>query len=606
MKKFFIAGLLFLLLKPTAAYSAGDFDVSFKSIYTVSDAAATSVTHKIDLTNNQPNLFASEYSLNLAAGSIKDIAAFDSSGSLPVAIDRGENSTSIKVNLESRPVVGPGKTKTFSIKYQNNDLASHVGKILEVNTPRVINANEFDKFEVVLDVPAEFGAHSVAIPKPQSESYNAGRHVLTFTDGHTSGISAVFGTSQLFNFQIDYYLENANNAKEVQEITLIPDTPYQQVSYQKIEPLPNDYMVDNDGNWLAKYVLDGKQKITIRIEGTVETFMNPRSGTYAIDPSTNLSSAKYWQSDDKEIVELSQQLKTPKAIYDYVVGKLSYDYSKVENNGPRLGAKQVLQAPDQAICTEFTDLFIALARAAGIPARELNGFAFTQNPKLRPLSLSKDILHAWPEYWDNSLSQWIPVDPTWGDTTNGVDYFSKLDFNHVVFSIHGKSPTSPLPAGFFKTDSFQGKTVNISPTSDKIKINGGLKINFDLPSTLPSYRNYNSTLTITNQTGIAIYDLPLSIEPTQFIVNSTPPKIKYLLPFQTVEIPVILKPNSLFDATTSSLTVKIGDINQSYELSFSPPLTQNQAVFVAIGLGAVVSAVIAFLARRIYFSRPKA
>jgi len=49
---------------------------------------------------------------------------------------------------------------------------------------------------------------------------------------------------------------------------------------------------------------------------------------------------------------------------------------------------------------EFTDLFIALSRAAGIPAREINGFAYTDDIRLRPLDLVTDMLHAWPEYYD--------------------------------------------------------------------------------------------------------------------------------------------------------------------------------------------------------------
>ncbi|GAI19887.1 unnamed protein product, partial [marine sediment metagenome] len=67
-----------------------------------------------------------------------------------------------------------------------------------------------------------------------------------------------------------------------------------------------------------------------------------------------------------------------------------------------MGALKALNSKNPVVCMEFTDLFIALCRAAGIPVREVNGYAHTNNPKLRPLSLTLDVLHAWPEYYDEN------------------------------------------------------------------------------------------------------------------------------------------------------------------------------------------------------------
>ena len=39
-----------------------------------------------------------------------------------------------------------------------------------------------------------------------------------------------------------------------------------------------------------------------------------------------------------------------------------------------------------------------------------------------------------------------PVDPTWGDTTGGVDYYNFFDLNHIVFAYNGKSSEQPPPA----------------------------------------------------------------------------------------------------------------------------------------------------------------
>lgn len=53
-------------------------------------------------------------------------------------------------------------------------------------------------------------------------------------------------------------------------------------------------------------------------------------------------------------------------------------------------------------CNEHTQLYVALARAAGIPARIATGLAYVNG---------KFYYHAWPEVW---LRDWVAVDPTFG------------------------------------------------------------------------------------------------------------------------------------------------------------------------------------------------
>jgi hypothetical protein len=56
-------------------------------------------------------------------------------------------------------------------------------------------------------------------------------------------------------------------------------------------------------------------------------------------------------------------------------------------------------------CTEHSLLFVSLCRAAGVPAREVGGLAFTPGDK--PMFG----WHAWAEVHDGH--QWVSVDPTW-------------------------------------------------------------------------------------------------------------------------------------------------------------------------------------------------
>jgi hypothetical protein len=68
-------------------------------------------------------------------------------------------------------------------------------------------------------------------------------------------------------------------------------------------------------------------------------------------------------------------------------------------------------------CTEHALLFVTLARAAGIPAREVGGLAYVGGK--RPLFG----WHAWAEIHDGS--QWVTVDPTWDQVY--------VDATHIKF-----------------------------------------------------------------------------------------------------------------------------------------------------------------------------
>ncbi len=60
-------------------------------------------------------------------------------------------------------------------------------------------------------------------------------------------------------------------------------------------------------------------------------------------------------------------------------------------------------------CTEHSQLFVTLARAAGLPAREVSGFVYGGNDRTPSLGG-----HAWVEVLIDD--QWIGMDPTWEET----------------------------------------------------------------------------------------------------------------------------------------------------------------------------------------------
>jgi transglutaminase-like putative cysteine protease len=87
--------------------------------------------------------------------------------------------------------------------------------------------------------------------------------------------------------------------------------------------------------------------------------------------------------------------------------RLVYERLKKSYGTSNDRASDVLTA-GRGDCTEHTALFVALARAAGIPARAVHGLVFAEYGDAVPALY----WHAWPEI--RSAGEWIPLDPTFG------------------------------------------------------------------------------------------------------------------------------------------------------------------------------------------------
>ena len=457
---------LYLVLSTSSAKADNEFSVDANVSYNIQDSGKTIATHDVTLENNFSTLYATTYTLSLENIDTQNITAKDDKGkNIPIDVQTSNGQTSIKLTF-SDAVVGKGAKRHFSISYENGSFAVHTGEVWEITIPRLNDQNSFRSYSVTLVVPPSFGLEAYISPLPNTSNQNNGSHTYTFSKDQVTqtGITAGFGAFQVFSFNLAYHLENPLAINSETQIALPPDTAFQKIYLEKLDPKPSNVQIDTDGNWLATYKLSPRQRIDVTATGSVQIFAGYRpfpKPTNAI-LNDNLQPTNYWQANDPQIKALAAQLKTPKAIYDYVSTTLKYDFARVQPNVQRMGAVSALNNPTQAICMEYTDLFIAIARAAGIPAREINGYAYTENPQLQPLSLVADVLHAWPEYYDKEKGVWIPVDPTWGSTTGGVDFFNKLDLRHFTFVIHGKNDTKPYAPGSYKLGPNPQKDVFVS------------------------------------------------------------------------------------------------------------------------------------------------
>jgi len=554
---------------PTPVSAQQEFDTRFNSTYQISNQGITTVTHEVELTNKLSNVYAQQYTITSGSTRIKQIEAHSNTGPITTKKVTQNNQTEINLFFE-KPVTGKNQTQRFTISYINLDIATKNGRVLEVNIPRLANLNNLNHYNLSIKVPKNFDSPTYIYPPTQNISQDQLHQIIKFNKNQISskGISLLFGNHQTFDFTLRYSLHNPGVTNATAQIAIPPDTAFQQVFYHNIDPSPINIIVDPDNNWLASYKLKPKQTLIITLTGQSILYLKPTIQVPST-PDTTLKSLldqqTFWQTQDPKIIQLAQQLKTAENIYSFLVENLTYNYDRVDTlSTTRLGGLQAINNPQNAICTEFTDAFVAIARAAGIPARAHDGYAFTPNSRLRPLSLKLDVLHAWPEYYDQTLKKWIQIDPTWGNTTQGIDYFSRWDLNHFTFAIHGLDSIKPYPAGSYKLETTSGKDVNISFSHTEPK-----KINkFDVKFTssqikLPLFpQTINANLV--NRGNTAIHLPKIKAESKQYNILDITDKINTLPPFASTQIQIKVKPKSVFKST-NKLTLFINDQSFTYQ-----------------------------------------
>jgi hypothetical protein len=171
---------------------------------------------------------------------------------------------------------------------------------------------------------------------------------------------------------------------------------------------------------LAPYDLHGGRQ---RMDGDVVTVRKAIFSEYTAKiPSTEpvleryLKPAPLMESDNPEIAAAAREVIGGETNLLAAARRLS------EHLFMKLKKKNVIGVPDalttfnrgEGDCNEHTFLFVAMARALGIPSRPVAGVAYMGG---------RFYYHAWPEVF---AGMWVTVDPTWGQ--------APADVTHIRFA----------------------------------------------------------------------------------------------------------------------------------------------------------------------------
>jgi hypothetical protein len=558
MKKILIFCALFVAcVWPTQTFAADkNFSAKTDVTYSVQESGLTHVTFVTVLTNNTTKYYAPSYNLKVGFTDIANVKANQGKDTLETQVTKTDSGNTISVFF-TKKIVGKNESQQFNVSFDTLEIAQKHAEVWEINIPGFANSTDFSDFGVHMGIPSSFGKPTVI--KPQvAKNTKTGMYDFKKSDIQSAGISVTMGTSQTYSFKLTYHLKNSHLFPVRTEMALPPTTNYQEVFIDSIDEKPLNVLQDKDGNWLAQYHLLPAEAKDIVVSGKVQLNLFPKQQELLPqERDMYLSATQYWPASGN-ISDIAKSLKTPEEIYNFVVKTLRYDYSRVKDEKPRVGAAGVLQNPTSAVCLEFTDLFIALARAAGIPAREIDGFAYTENEKQRPLSLVKDILHAWPQYYDDKKQTWVMVDPTWGNTTGRIDYFNNFDLDHIAFVVKGKDSLYPIPAGGYKYSGVKtGHDIDIGFAQSVTTKVQNVKLQSKLHPWYMAGLPFSAEVTLENVGNAVIVSQPVTVESKTLMPSTQTVTFKHIPPFGSTTLPFSFDRTSFLTNQEETITISV-------------------------------------------------
>lgn len=335
-------GILIFIFSANIAWAQEEFQIDYSTTYEISSSGTTEVFHQITLANQLSKVYASSYTLGIEGKLPKSVQVSQDNEALPFEIDQSGQQTNIAISFPDQ-LVGKGKSRVFLIRYELPGAVVQNGAVWDLTIPKLASPQSINQYSLLVRVPKEFGQPAYISPKARSTRASGNFQEFTFNkeDLTKAGIVAAFGEFQVFAFTLKYHLENPNTGTAETEIALPPDTAFQRMYYQGLEPQPANIRLDEDGNWLAVYQLSGKERLDVVAQGQVQIFAKPQEQFLNITPQTAdhyLQESDYWQISNPFIQERASILTSPRDIYDFVTDHLNYNYERVQEGVDRLGA----------------------------------------------------------------------------------------------------------------------------------------------------------------------------------------------------------------------------------------------------------------------------
>ncbi|MHB1377112.1 MAG: transglutaminase-like domain-containing protein [Candidatus Humimicrobiaceae bacterium] len=261
-------------------------------------------------------------------------------------------------------------------------------------------------------------------------------------DDNNQNVSASGNEIQL-SFNMDYIFNVSGDVSNISFTAIVPkdykdrqriiNSEYSIKPERIFNDGPNSYAEFNINNPPTSFEINIMDEIILSQYG-LDTAINAGNKDFDVGDLDKYSKAeKYIESDDEDIKNIARSFKGEdvyalvQTIYNYVMDNMEWIVYVPED----VGAKAAL-IEKKGDCTSYSDLFIALLRAYGIPARMIEGYTIN--------AADLSIGHNWVEVYFNDTG-WVPFDPTFDDNNGSTSLFNNLDNIYVYFSMKRNDPT---------------------------------------------------------------------------------------------------------------------------------------------------------------------
>lgn len=551
-----------LFISPVFADSP-KFAVSQEIIYQMNQDNKTTVTENFAFTNLTSEYFPQEFKFDPGNITITNLKASDRLGPLSIS---STNSIIFKDQ-----VVSIGKILRWSLSFDTFDFVQKKGTIREINIPAPPKISGLTNLAIRLNVPRSWGQNIYIKPRPENEEY--------FWTTSTPVLAAFNSKPQVipkatYNFYLKYHLYNSRLYPAILEIALPPDTEFQRIYLNSLSVPPVNVVLDDQGNWLARYQMGPVTKLEVSASGSAEIFLTNQSPPDDLKPDAYLRPEKYWPSDDKFLKDHLGKLATPLAIYNYTIKTLAYNPDpKNERLGPRA---RLLTAKDSSMY-DFSDLFITAARIANIPARQVNGIIISR----------KNSTHVWPQYFDLESKAWTNIDPGLAKITSSLDYFQIFDLDHLAIFIKSGNKSAVLP-----------DEINITP-SDYERPSGSAQATAALsfPSSITAGFSVTGSLEITNLGPTLLNSQHVSVSSSTLKFDNQVFVTAKIPPFGRQKFSVTIKPQSFTTNVSDIITLRFGLEKHDYPVQVIPLYKNNYLVILGGLIFFGILSIIAQIAR---------
>jgi hypothetical protein len=513
MKKFILATILsffMLTLFMIHKVAAADIDVITNREYSVDREINMSVRETRTIINNTDNqiikkddnrelftitaLYRSQNTSDILEEIVSSAIVYDENGAA-INFTTEYRDFSVILYVPYQEDIESGDRYTFTLTYNHPQLAQKNGALVDIFIQafsedfNFFTNNTSYTYNIKLKVSDELPEENFIFPSPNTQSIEDGFKTYTFRGEQLKGnyVWLQLGLEQYYRFNITQELPatekfltgNKNEYKIILPRNQTAAKVKQTVFYDSIQPEPSNIEIDEYGNVIGTFLINSSEDNTIEINGYANVKILNNSdfeikgniGDYTqlinqgVLDESNLSEAPFWEVNSPEIVNQANQLKNGSQdveqivneTYNYIVD--SIDYSQVKRFGinERQGALETLRG-GAAVCMEYSDLYITLLRAQGVPARAAFGYGYDSKE-----ITNQQELHQWVQVYIPKTKTWLNVDPTWGE--NGPALIGG-DMNHFLTHTATEDPNSP-PTLTAKTF---GSSLEFPPIDFKVEI----------------------------------------------------------------------------------------------------------------------------------------